>query len=112
MRKPRAIGLKTSREPCHLAAPSSIFSGGLAINLIGLCMFGGHAHGAHGNDHGAHGHDHGGHGHDHGGHYHGKSQLSRSSIEAKTNGTRQDKRDVEEGKPLEEKVSGWYGDET
>lgn len=48
---------------------------GLLINLLGLCIFGGHGHshgGGHGHSHGGHGHSHGkkekkkGHGHSHG----------------------------------------------
>ena len=46
---------------------------GLAINLLGMCLFGdvGHGH-SHGGDGGGHGHSHGGggHGHSHNGHGH------------------------------------------
>ncbi|CAG5135797.1 unnamed protein product [Candidula unifasciata] len=45
---------------------------GLLVNILGLCLFRGHAHshGGSGHSHGGHAHSHGGSGHSHGGHAH------------------------------------------
>uniref|UniRef100_H2YRV6 Zinc transporter 1 n=1 Tax=Ciona savignyi TaxID=51511 RepID=H2YRV6_CIOSA len=57
-------------DPSLISQPELVLAvggGGLLINLIGLVLFGGHAHAGHDHDHGhGHGHSHGhGHGHSH-----------------------------------------------
>ncbi|XP_051954797.1 zinc transporter 1-like [Xyrauchen texanus] len=62
-------------EPHEIEKPWVVIgvgAAGLVVNLLGLCLFHGHAGG------GGHGHSHGGHGHSHGGHKKHKTTLEDS----------------------------------
>ncbi|ROL55276.1 Zinc transporter 1 [Anabarilius grahami] len=63
-------------EPHEIEQPEVVIgvgAAGLLVNLLGLCLFHGHAGG------GGHGHSHGGHGHSHGGHKKHKNGKVRRS---------------------------------
>jgi len=72
-------------EPNEIEKPYVVIgvgAGGLLVNLLGLCLFHGHAGGGHGHSHGGGG---GGHGHSHGGEGHGKK--SKNCKSEKPNGS-------------------------
>ncbi|XP_059897092.1 zinc transporter 1a [Gadus macrocephalus] len=74
-------------EPNEIDSPYIVIgvgAAGLLINLLGLCLFHGHAGGGHGHSHGGGG---GGHGHSHGsgGHSHGKKKTGKICISEKPN---------------------------
>ncbi|TRY86327.1 hypothetical protein DNTS_016131 [Danionella cerebrum] len=63
-------------EPHEIEQPTVVIAVGvmgLLVNLLGLCLFHGHAGG------GGHGHSHGGHGHSHGGHKKNRNGKVRRS---------------------------------
>ncbi|KAG7270450.1 hypothetical protein CRUP_022763 [Coryphaenoides rupestris] len=77
-------------EPNEIERPYVVIgvgAGGLLVNLLGLCLFHGHAGGGHGHSHGGGGGGGGGHGGEGHGHSHGKKNKSKNCKSEKPNGS-------------------------